>query len=88
MILVDEMQLSVALLCEMLIELGYEPLYRGYTDEEKEKIIANITATPVKDDQDALHLKVALQTVEETQFLDYERMVDEYLGELAVAEAV
>jgi hypothetical protein len=83
MILVDEMQLSVALLCEMLMELGYEPLYRGYTDEEKEEIIANITAIPVIDEEDKQRKEAAIQAVETTQLLDYERMVDEYLGELA-----
>jgi hypothetical protein len=84
MILVDEMQLSVALLCEMLIELGYEPLRRGYTDEEKAEIIANITAIPVSNEKDAIHLEAALKTIDEMQFLDSERMVDEYIGELRV----
>ena len=84
MILVDERQLSVALLCEMLIELGYKPLRRGYTDEEKAEIIANITAIPVSNEKDAIHLEAALKTIDEIQFLDYERIVDEYIGELRV----
>lgn len=86
MIIIDETQISVGLLCDIFMELGYEPLYRGYTDEEKEKIIANIKAEPVLNEKDKQRMEAAIKVAKNMRLLDYERMVDKYLGELAVQD--
>ena len=79
MILIDENMLSKGLLCEIFLELGNKILERGYTDEEKELLIAQITETPATNEREEKFIKSAIAQVEAATFIDYDRMIEKYL---------
>lgn len=79
MILIDETKISKGLLCDIFLELGNNILERGYTDEEKELLIAQITETPAANEREEKFIKSAIAQVKAATFLDYDRMVEKYL---------
>ena len=79
MILIDETKISKSLLCDIFLELGNEILEKGYTDEEKELLIAEIIETAAVDEIEEKFIKSAITQVEAATFLDYDRMIEEYL---------
>ena len=79
MILIDETKLDKRTLCELLVAMGNNILERGYTDKEKELLIAEISETPAADEREEKFIKYAIAQVEAATFLDYDRMIEKYL---------